>query len=195
MHASPANCAIGLETDTLAFSLADVDGNMVSLADYKASKGVIVVFTCNTCPFSRAYDDRLIQIHRRYSAAGFPLVAINPNPSDRSPGDSHEKMKEKVIEKGFIFPYLKDESGEISKAFGASRTPQVFLLTRKGDGFQIVYSGSIDDNALDAGSVTQRYLESAIRAVLDGVPPDPASSKPIGCKIKSSRRAGSPEKR
>ena len=195
LHASPANCAIGQEADTLGFSLADVDGNTVSLTDYNASKGVIVVFTCNTCPFSRAYEDRLIQIHHRYSPAGFPLVAINPNPTDRSPGDSHEKMKEKAIEKGFLFPYLKDENGRVSKTFGASRTPQVFLLTRKGDGFEIVYSGSIDDNALDAGSVTRRYLENAIRALLEGIPPDPASSKAIGCKIKSSRSAGNPEKR
>jgi peroxiredoxin len=187
LQSSPANSAPGQETDSLAFSLLDVEGNTVALADYKDAKGVIVVFTCNTCPFSRAYEERLIQINRRYGAAGFPLVAINPNPSDRSPGDSPQKMKEKANEKGYIFPYLKDEDGEVSRAYGASRTPQVFLLTRKGAGFKIVYSGAIDDNALDAGSVTQRYLENAIRAVLQGVPPHPASSKAIGSMIKKRR--------
>jgi peroxiredoxin len=169
----------------MGFSLKSVDGKTVSLSDYKEQKGVIVVFTCNTCPFAKAYEERIIQLHNRYAGQGFPVVAINPNDKEVQPGDSFEKMKERADEKAFPFPYLKDETQEVYKAYGATRTPHIFLLENKGGKFKVAYIGSIDNNAMDASGVTKRYLEDAISAVKSGKTPSPATTKAIGCTIKT----------
>lgn len=166
------------------FSLTNVDGTTVSLSDYSSKKGVIVIFTCNTCPFAKAYENRIIQLHQKYAEQGFPVVAINPNDDEVQPADTWEKMKKKAADKEFPFPYLKDETQDIYKAYGATRTPHIFLLSNSGSEFKVAYIGAIDDNAMDASGVTKRYLESAIEAVKSGGTPDPAVTKAIGCTIK-----------
>ena len=171
--------------NAVEFSLKDVDGMKVSLSDYKDQKGVIVVFTCNPCPFAKAYEQRIIALHKSYVDQGFPVVAINPNDVEISPDDTMEKMKARAEEQEYPFPYLKDETQEIYKAYGATKTPHIFLLQNKGGKFKVAYIGAIDDNAMDAGSVTSKYLESAIAALLSGSNPAPASTKAIGCTIKS----------
>jgi peroxiredoxin len=167
------------------FILKNVDGKMVSLSDYKDSKGVIVVFTCNPCPFAQAYEQRIINLHKKYSSLGYPVVAIDPNDDEISPDDTFEKMKERAMERNYPFPYLKDETQEVYKAYGAARTPHIFLLNNKKGKFIVAYVGAIDDNAMDASSVTKNYLENAIKALVAGEKPDPATTKAVGCTIKT----------
>jgi len=167
------------------FSLKNVDGATVSLSDYSDQKGVIVVFTCNPCPFAKAYEQRIIALHQSYARQGFPVIAINPNDDEISPDDSFDKMKERAEKEEYPFPYLKDETQEIYKAYGASRTPHIFLLQNKEGKFMVAYIGAIDDNAMDAASVTSKYLESAIAALVSGKTPEPATTKAIGCTIKT----------
>lgn len=171
--------------NAVKFSLKNVDGSTISLSDYSDQKGVILVFTCNPCPFAKAYEQRIIQLHEKYADQGFPVVAINPNDEDVSPEDSFDKMIARAGEKGYPFPYLKDETQEIYKAYGASRTPHIFLLKNKGGKFKVAYIGAVDDNAMDATAVLNRYLEKAIGAVLSGDKPEPATTKAIGCVIKT----------
>lgn len=167
------------------FSLKNVDGTTVSLSDYSDQKGVILVFTCNPCPFAKAYEQRIIQLDQKYAAQGFPVVAINPNDAQVSPDDTFANMKERAEEKGYPFPYLKDETQEIYKAYGATRTPHIFLLENKGGTFRVAYIGAIDDNAMEVTAVSQRYVEAAIGALLSGSKPSPESTKAIGCTIKA----------
>jgi len=171
--------------DAIKFSLKNVDGTTVKLSDYNDQKGVILVFTCNPCPYANAYEQRIIQLHETYAEQGFPVVAINPNDDEISPEDTFDKMKAKASEKGYPFPYLKDATQEVYRAYGATRTPHIFLLENKGGKFEVAYIGAIDDNAMDAASVIQKYLEKAIMAVISGNEPNPATTKAIGCTIKS----------
>ena len=171
--------------DAIKFSLKNVDGTTVKLSDYDNQKGVILVFTCNPCPYANAYEQRIIQLHETYAEQGFPVVAINPNDDKISPEDTFDKMKAKASEKGYPFPYLKDATQEVYRAYGATRTPHIFLLENKGGKFEVAYIGAIDDNAMDAASVIQKYLEKAIMAVISGNEPNPATTKAIGCTIKS----------
>lgn len=166
------------------FTLKNVNGNMVSLTDFKRFKGVMVIFTCNHCPFSQAYEDRIIALQRKYANEGFYLVAINPNDPKRQPEDSYENMQKRAIEKKYPFPYLFDETQETAKAFGATRTPHVFLLKKTKPGFELVYIGAIDDNYEDPKLVKEKYLENAITAVKTNKTIAPNTTKAIGCGIK-----------
>lgn len=167
------------------FKLKNVDGKMVSLSDYKDQKGVIVVFTCNPCPFAKAYEQRIIQLHETYAPQGYPVVAIDPNDDEISPEDTFDKMKERAAEKSYPFPYLKDETQAIYKAYGASRTPHVFILENNKGKFKVAYVGAIDDNAMDSAAVTKKYVENALTAMQSGKKPDPDVTKAIGCTIKT----------
>jgi peroxiredoxin len=163
------------------FKLKNVDGTLVSLADYKGAKGYIVIFTCNTCPYAVMYEDRIIDIHNRYASQGYPVVAINPNDPDVKPGDDFASMMARSKEKKFPFKYLFDEGQKVYPAFGAQRTPHVFLLDANR---YVRYIGAIDDNAQNPSAVGNKYLEDAIAALKAGNNPDPAETKAIGCTIK-----------
>lgn len=167
-----------------AFSLKNVDGKMVSLSDYANQKGVIVIFTCNHCPYSVAYEDRIIALDRKYKPMGWPVVAINPNDPAVQPADSFEKMQERAREKGFTFPYLFDEGQKIFPQYGATRTPHVFLLQNDGGKFIVRYIGAIDNNYEDADKADVKYVELAIAALEAGKKPSPEVTKAIGCTIK-----------
>ena len=164
------------------FKLKNVDGNFVSLADYENVKGYIVTFTCNHCPYAVMYEDRLIDIHNRYAAKGYPVVAINPNDPEVKPGDSFEAMQVRAEEKSFPFAYLMDEGQKVYPQFGATKTPHVYLLDAD---LKVRYIGAIDDNARDADEVEEKFLENAIAALEAGKNPDPATTKAIGCSIKT----------
>ncbi len=165
------------------FSLINVDGKTVSLSDYSSRKGVIVIFTCNPCPFAKAYEQRIIDLHNKYESMGFPVVAINSNNPEVSPEDSFDSMKSRAKEKNYPFPYLVDDKS-IFKAYGATRTPHVYFLEKSGNNFKVAYIGAIDDNAMEASAVSKKYLEGAIKSVVSGNKPSPASTKAIGCTIK-----------
>ncbi|MEJ5263930.1 MAG: thioredoxin family protein [Bacteroidales bacterium] len=166
------------------FNLKNVDGKMVSLDDYRSQKGVIVIFTCNHCPYAKAYEDRIIALDKQYKPKGFPVVAINPNDVSIVPEDSYENMQVRAKEKGFTFPYLYDATQAVANAYGAERTPHVFLLKKSGDKFEVAYIGAIDDNYKDASAVKTRYVEQAIEAILAGKKPEPSTTKAIGCTVK-----------
>lgn len=184
--------ADGLEVGDMApdFTLENIDGNMVSLADYKPEeghadiKGYIVTFTCNTCPYAVAYEDRLIATHNKMAPKGWPLIAIQPNDPEVQPGDSMEEMRKRATEKDFPFVYLLDEGQEIYPQYGANRTPHIFLLDKDR---KVHYIGALDDSPRDPDGVTVNYVEEAIAAIENGNKPDPDFTKAIGCTIKTKK--------
>ncbi|MDB5233507.1 MAG: thioredoxin family protein [Hymenobacter sp.] len=165
------------------FKLKNIDGKMVSLADNKTAKGYIVVFTCNTCPYAQAYESRIIDLNAKYAPKGYPVLAINPNDPAVAPGDSYAAMQTKK----YAFPYLVDESQQVAKVYGATRTPHLYVLTRQGSGFVVSYIGAIDDNSEDAKLVKTKYVENAMTEILAGKPASTNSTKAIGCTIKWKR--------
>ncbi|WP_462316973.1 thioredoxin family protein [Marinilabilia sp.] len=166
------------------FELKNIDDSMVSLSDYPDAKGFIVIFTTNHCPYAKAYEDRIIELDKKFKSQGYPVIAINPNDPEAYPADSFEKMKERAEEKGFTFPYLIDETQEIAKTYGATKTPHVFLLEKESGALMVEYIGAIDDNYRDAKKVKEKYVEDAIASLKSGQPIDVKETKAIGCSIK-----------
>lgn len=165
------------------FKLKNVDGKMVSLSDYKNAKGFIIIFTANHCPFSKAYEDRIIALDKKYDPKNFPVIAINPTDPDKIEADSYKNMQKYANEKGFIFPYLFDLEQKISQQFGATNTPHVFVLKRTNAGNKVAYIGAIDDNAKNPNAVQKRYVENAVDALLAENEPKITKTKAIGCGI------------
>lgn len=169
------------------FSLTGTDGETHSLATTTAAggaapKGYIVTFTCNTCPYAKMYEERLVALHEKMSPMGYPVIAIQPNDITKKPDDDMDAMKARAKEKGFGFAYLLDAEQSVYPAYGASKTPEIYLL----DANRVVrYHGAIDDNAQDADAVEDRYVEMAVAALEGGNDPNPASVKAIGCSIKA----------
>lgn len=184
MAARPAKDGYQVGDTARDFKLKNVDGKMVSLADFSSARGFIVVFDCNTCPYSKAYNERIIGLSKKYSPKGFPLVAINSNDPEASPGDSFEEMVKYAKAKKYDFPYLFDESQEIARAYGATNTPHVFILNKAGNALKVAYIGTIDDSPRDASSVSKRYVEDAVDALLAGKEVATSKTKAIGCGIK-----------
>ncbi len=166
------------------FSLQDVTGSMVSLKDFKKAKGFIVIFTCNHCPYSVAYEDRLIAIDKKYKKQGYPVIAINPNNPTYYPEDSFENMKIRAKNKGFTFPYLVDTKQKIYPQYGATKTPHVFILKKTKEGNRVEYIGAIDDNVRDESAVNKKYVELVIDALIKNENPPYRKTKAIGCSIK-----------
>jgi peroxiredoxin len=166
------------------FNLKNIDGEMVSLSDYPNAKGFVVIFTCNHCPYSKAYEDRIIAIDKKYKYSGYPVIAINPNNPRDYPEDSYENMKKRAAEKGFTFPYLVDAGQKIYPKYGATKTPHVYLLEKEGDENIVKYIGAIDDNHKDANNVKNKFLEDAIKALMDGREIAVKETLTIGCRIK-----------
>ncbi len=166
------------------FKLKNVDGKMVAMSDFKNAKGIILIFTCNTCPYSKIYEERIIELDNKYASQGYPVVAINPNDPVRQPGDSFELMQKRAKEKGFTFPYLVDKSQEIAKTYGATRTPHVFLLNKTSNKFKVAYIGAIDNNHKSANDASELYVEDAVEALKAGKSVSKDFTKAIGCSIK-----------
>ena len=166
------------------FSLKNIDGNMVSLSDFKEAKGFIVVFTCNTCPYAVAYEDRIEALNKKYANKGYPVIAIMPNNTDVKPGDNFEAMQARAKAKGFTFPYLIDEGQKIYPKYGATKTPHVYILQRTKKGNEVMYIGAIDDNYKDASAVGKKYVENAVDALLEGKEIQDKETRAIGCSIK-----------
>jgi peroxiredoxin len=164
-----------------AFTLLGTDGNWYALSDYTNSRVLVVIFSCNHCPYVRAWEDRMIAIQQDYTCQGVHLLAINANDARRYPDDSFEKMQQRAQEKHFPFPYLFDDTQEVARAYGATRTPEVFLFDQGGI---LRYHGVIDDSYEDVRSVTQPYLRQAIDAVMAGKAPNIVQTSPVGCTIK-----------
>ncbi len=166
------------------FKLKNVDGKTVSLGDNPTAKGYIIVFTCNTCPVAQAYESRVMNLDAQFAAKGYPVLAIQSNDAQRSPGDSFEAMTQRSKNKKYTFPYLHDDDQRIAHAFGATNTPHVFVVKREGSQFRIAYIGAIDNSQYDAASADKRYVENAVNELLGGKPVTTPSARAIGCSIK-----------
>jgi peroxiredoxin len=165
-------------------SLKSVDGKMVSFAQFPKAKGFIVVFCCNTCPVVKKYQQRIIDLNDKFAGKGYPVIAINSNDKNVSPGDSYDAMKEFASEKGLKYPYLYDESQEIAKLWGATNTPHAYVVTKKGNALILEYIGAIDNNADDPARADKKYVEDAVNALLGNANIPVTMTKAIGCSIK-----------
>ena len=172
---------LGIGDEAVSFDLPGVDGETHSLSDYEGKAAVAVVFTCNHCPYARAWEDRIVSIQEDHSPSGLQVLAINANDADKYPDDGFPQMQQRAEEKGFNFPYLHDEPQEVAAAYGAERTPEVFLFN--GDR-RLVYHGAVDDNYDDPDDVQVAYLRDAVEAALAGDKPSTSQTRPVGCTIK-----------
>jgi peroxiredoxin len=174
--------AIGDEA--AGINLMNVDRTMVSYDSFPDALGFIVIFTCNTCPYSVASENRIIALDQEFKDKGYPVIAINPNNPDVQPADSFELMQKKAADKGFTFPYLYDESRTVYAQYGARKTPHVYLL-KKENGKRIVkYIGAIDDNVRNGSAVRDRFLANAVYELLEGKEVSVKETKAIGCSVK-----------
>jgi len=176
--AHPVKTAYDVGDTASDFKLKNVDGRIISMSDYKDAKGFIIIFDCNTCPYSKAYNHRIIALNEKYFSKGFPVITINSNDGS---GDSYDDMVRIAKKKNYNFPYLFDETQHIAKAFGATNTPHVFVLTKE---LKVVYIGAIDDNARDGESVSKHYVEDAVNALIVNKPVPITKTKAIGCGIR-----------
>jgi len=163
------------------FTLPGVDGQTHILHNYADKNTLVIIFSCNHCPYVQAWEDRIINIQSNYASHSVQLIAISANDTTEYPADSFSEMIKRSGEKGFNFPYLYDESQNVAKAYGAERTPEVFVFdnTRK-----LAYHGTIDDNYEDPASVKEQYLRDALDAMISNATPSVPETPPIGCTIK-----------
>jgi glutathione peroxidase-family protein len=166
------------------FTLKSVDGNMVSTSDYGSAKGFIVIFDCNTCPYSKMYQDRIMGLDEKYATKGYPVLAINSNDPERSPGDTYEEMVSYAKSNKYKHAYLYDADQSVAKNFGATSTPHVYILQKEGEKMVVSYIGAIDNNTKSAKKADKKYVESAVDALLEGKKPTETKTKAIGCTIK-----------
>src|SRR5262245_27131098 len=162
------------------FNLPGTDGKRHSLADLKDKQVVVLVFTCNSCPVATGYEDRVMALAKRYSEKYVAIVAINVNTIEE---DRLDKMTERAKEKGFSYPYLYDESQQIAKNYGATYTPEFFVLDRER---RIVYMGAMDDVSPPRPE-SKHDLDDAVRALLDGRKPPVAETRARGCAIRFAK--------
>lgn len=166
------------------FNLKNVNEKMISLAKFKQAKGFILVFTCNNCPYSKAYESRIMALDAEYASKGFPVIAINPNDPIAYPEDSFEEMQKRAKEKKYTFPYLIDETQSVAKLYGARVTPHVYLLKKTEIGLEVAYIGAIDNDTENINPNKINYVAPAIDAILAGKSPSILQTKAIGCSIK-----------
>lgn len=166
--------------------LRATDGRMVTSADFAGQKAIVIVFSCNHCPYVQAYEDRMIAFQRDYAPKGVTLVAINSNETENYPDDDFDGMVRRAALKKFNFPYLRDETQQVAEAFDATHTPEFFvfgLLSGK-EGPRLQYRGRLDDNHKDPAAAKRHYLREAVEAVLAGKPVAEPETHSIGCTIK-----------
>ncbi len=173
----------GMPIGTLApdFELPGVNGNTYYLKSFQDAKVLVVVFTCNHCPYAQAAEERLIAIQNDYRDRGVQLVAINPNDAAAYPGDSFENMKKRAAEKSYPFPYLRDETQKVARAYDAACTPDIFVFNGER---KLKYNGRIDDNWQEPERAARHELREALDCILEGrdIPFDVKPS--MGCSIK-----------
>lgn len=163
------------------FSLPAVDGKFYSLNSFLDKKILVIIFSCNHCPYVQAYEQRIIDLQKEFENKGVQIIAINSNDDKKYPEDSFEEMKKRAADKNFNFLYLRDETQETAKGYGATHTPQVFLFDENR---KLRYEGKIDDNWQEPEKVKSKYLRNAIIEVLDGKEVSVPETFSIGCTIK-----------
>jgi peroxiredoxin len=162
------------------FDLPGVDGRSHSLEEYAEAPVLVLVQSCNHCPYVLAWEGRINDLQRDYGDRGVRIVAISSNDADAYPADSFAAMQEHAREAGYVFDYLYDASQDVARALGSERTPEAFVYDSDR---RLVYHGAVDDNR-DETAVTTHYLRDAIEAALVGESPPVAETPPVGCTVK-----------
>jgi len=186
--ADPETLSIGAKAPKTDLKMTDISGGKISLADVKKANGLLVVFSCNTCPFvvgsegSEGWDGRYAELQAVCDKDQVGMILVNSNEAKRDKGDSMDEMKKRAEERGFSKShYVLDKNSELANAFFARTTPHVYLFDKD---MKLVYKGSIDDNVDSPAKVTQPYLKNALNNLTSGAPINPAETKPVGCGIK-----------
>ncbi len=172
---------VPLGTKAVDFSLKGIDGNMHSLSEYDDKDILVVIFMCNHCPYVKAVDGRIVQLQDRFEKQSVQFIGINPNDDNTYPDDNFENMVKRAREKGYNFPYLKDDDQSIAKKYQAQCTPDIYVYDKKR---VLRYHGRIDDNWQEPEKVTTHDLEDAIQALLEGGIPSLDQHPSMGCSIK-----------
>jgi peroxiredoxin len=172
---------IGAPIPMADVKMKSVDGTERTLADVKKPAGTLVVFTCNHCPFAKRWETRIVELGNAYASKGVGVIAVNANDPKVAEEDAYDVMQQRAKERGMQFPYVVDETSNVARAFGATKTPEAFLFDKDG---KLVYHGTIDDNGENASKVEKRYLKDALDAVVAGRDVAVKETKSIGCGIK-----------
>jgi len=176
---------IGDKAPSTTVKMKNVDGSELSIADVAGKQGTLVMFSCNHCPFVKAWQGRIASVGNAAKTKGIGVIVINPNDPTDYPEDSYAEMQKRSKDLGFTFPYVVDATSDVARAFGATRTPEAFLFDKDG---KLVYHGAIDDSK-EADQVTAHFLQDAINAALAGKAVPVAETKAIGCSIKFRSKA------
>ena len=184
----PRALAIGKAAPMANVKMTGVDGKSLSIAEAKGAKGTLVVFTCNSCPWVKAWESRIAELGNSYVQQGIGVLAINSNDPSVKAEDDMPAMQERAKALGLAFPYVMDATSDVARAFGATRTPEAFLFDAKG---KLVYHGAVDDNAHKPDEVSARWLNDALAATAAGKPVAMKETKSLGCTIKFRARATS----
>ena len=172
---------LGTTIPEAAVKMRNVDGRELSIADVKGGKGTLVIFTCNHCPWAKAWEERIVSLGNTFQKRGVGVIAINANDPSEHKEDAFDEMVTRAKARGFAFPYVVDGGSKVARAFGAERTPEAYLFDADG---KLVYRGTIDDNAEDPNGVKQHFLGDALEAVATGQPVQTKETKALGCSIK-----------
>jgi peroxiredoxin len=167
--------------EIIDFNLKNVDGNNYSLKNFQNKELLAVIFSCNHCPYVIASEREMVQIQKDYADKKVQLIAINPNDEVNYPQDSYENMISRAKEKGFNFPYLRDETQEVAKAYGASRTPEFYIFNKER---RLVYHGRLNENPKDTASVNIHDVRTALDEILSGKEVSTPQTQALGCSIK-----------
>ena len=172
---------IGSAMPLMDHQLADISGKNITLANAKGDAGTLVIFSCNTCPWVIRWEDRYVTLANTYAPKGIGMIAVNSNAARFGSEDSLEEMVEHAKNNGYNFPYAQDPGSKLATAFGATKTPHIYLFNADD---KLVYLGAIDDNTKNAKKVEVPFLANAIDALLAGKPINPQATKALGCSIK-----------
>ena len=185
MAVSAFGLNIGDKAPSTNVKMKNVDGRDVSIADVAGKEGTLVIFSCNHCPFVKAWQDRIAAIGNAAKGKGVGVIAINPNDPAAYAEDSFDEMQKRAQKLGFAFPYVVDATSDVARAFGATRTPEAFLFDKDG---KLVYHGAIDDSK-EADQVAKRFLQDAVDELTAGKDIPVKETKFVGCGIKFRTKA------
>lgn len=171
------------------FKLKNVDNKEVSFSNYPEAKGFIVVFTCNTCPYAIAYEQRILELDKKFRPQGYPVIAINPNDPEASKADTFDKMQEHAKEKKYTFPYLFDNGQIVTDQYGAKKTPHLFIVSKTEKGTVVEYTGAIDNDPEGTKQDKIKYVEDVIASLKNNQKPAVTATKEIGCTVKRKAKA------
>lgn len=184
--AEPEVLAIGAAAPLSDVKMKSVDGREYSIASVAGKKGTLVVFSCNHCPWAKAWETRIVELGNAYAKKGVGVIVVNSNDPEQFPEDAYDAMQTRAKQRGMKYPYVVDATSDVARAFGATHTPEVFLF---GADKKLVYHGAVDDNAKDPGQVKEKYLANALQAVVAGKTVAVAQTKSMGCSIKYRAKA------